>query len=491
MRTLKAPELRPSEVQSLLDDANKKMVRDCFTIRVVTPMVGGGVKPQWIDKLRPVRSSAIRGQLRFWWRATRGATYQNVAELRSREVEIFGSTERPSAVKIWVETDSSRIKSTPMFDESKKKMVREPWEGQYALFSFLGMKQEDPQYLNNFYFTLHVEYNLSESDVKTWARDLEELKLDVECALWAWINFGGIGSRTRRGCGSLYCSKFSPKTARADELRACFQEKVEQYKLNLVSHEANFQQTHREWPTLSTTIKFGGGETEPVKAWSMAVRELQKFRNARNEYKEGGTKRFSRSFWPEADSIRRITKIGVKDHLKSTTIKEGPDYVAFPRAQLGLPIIFHFQNDTQKHPPKDQGYEPSDIELVPKDRDRLASPVIVKAVAVENGFKAISAVVVLNQPRLGHLRLQLIQKKEFKKYIERKQYEASKRFNGKDIHPSAVYIAPEYLPEHRAKNPMRIHSNGQPTSRQDVTASAVTAFLNSGKVREWQWLNEN
>ena len=35
----------------------------------------------------------------------------------------------------------------------------------------------------------------------------EIFKKEVIPALTAWINFGGIGARTRRGCGSLYCYK--------------------------------------------------------------------------------------------------------------------------------------------------------------------------------------------------------------------------------------------------------------------------------------------
>ena len=35
---------------------------------LVTPMYGGGVKAHTVDEAMPIRASAIRGQLRFWWR---------------------------------------------------------------------------------------------------------------------------------------------------------------------------------------------------------------------------------------------------------------------------------------------------------------------------------------------------------------------------------------------------------------------------------------
>lgn len=35
---------------------------------LVTPLYGGGVEAATVDKDMPIRASAIRGQLRFWWR---------------------------------------------------------------------------------------------------------------------------------------------------------------------------------------------------------------------------------------------------------------------------------------------------------------------------------------------------------------------------------------------------------------------------------------
>lgn len=35
---------------------------------LVTPMYGGGVQAAMPDVSMPIRATAIRGQLRFWWR---------------------------------------------------------------------------------------------------------------------------------------------------------------------------------------------------------------------------------------------------------------------------------------------------------------------------------------------------------------------------------------------------------------------------------------
>ncbi|MEI8633100.1 type III-B CRISPR module RAMP protein Cmr1 [Vibrio sp. PP-XX7] len=43
-----------------------------YQCTLVTPMYGGGVNAGEVDKEMPIRASAIRGQLRFWWRIACG-----------------------------------------------------------------------------------------------------------------------------------------------------------------------------------------------------------------------------------------------------------------------------------------------------------------------------------------------------------------------------------------------------------------------------------
>ncbi|GIQ67002.1 hypothetical protein PACILC2_55700 [Paenibacillus cisolokensis] len=95
-------------VPPCLDTINKRLsdtsniASEVFEIQTVTPMIGGSSTPGKVNEKEPVRSASIRGHLRFWWRATRGAAFAEVSDLRRREAEIFGDTETPSRVKIWV-----------------------------------------------------------------------------------------------------------------------------------------------------------------------------------------------------------------------------------------------------------------------------------------------------------------------------------------------------------------------------------------------------
>ena len=46
-----------------------------YEIELITPMYGGGVVAGVNEQDRPVRVPSVRGNLRFWWRATRGTAF--------------------------------------------------------------------------------------------------------------------------------------------------------------------------------------------------------------------------------------------------------------------------------------------------------------------------------------------------------------------------------------------------------------------------------
>ena len=60
-----------------------------YDIEVITPLFGGGVEAGVNDPITLIRPSSIRGHLRFWWRATRGAAFSTAAEMRQREAKPF------------------------------------------------------------------------------------------------------------------------------------------------------------------------------------------------------------------------------------------------------------------------------------------------------------------------------------------------------------------------------------------------------------------
>src|SRR5437016_3395541 len=73
-----------------------------YTVDVITALFGGGIVAGENDPVTLIRVPAIRGHLRFWWRATRGARFQKTAELAETEGKIWGTTKEPSRVELAV-----------------------------------------------------------------------------------------------------------------------------------------------------------------------------------------------------------------------------------------------------------------------------------------------------------------------------------------------------------------------------------------------------
>lgn len=313
-------------------------------IRLVTVMYGGGPTAGYPDEITPFRPSAIRGHLRFWWRATRGARFTTWEELREQEARVWGDAETPSAVRVEVECPANMRPTRFPLREYERDANR-----RYALFPPFEekVKRLDERRLQRgggFRLTVSLRRNST------------ELRDDVDAALWAWLNLGGLGARTRRGAGALYCAQYagwSPSRILGDG-------------------------TVRDWPVLKGGILICGAQPSPwQKCWDDLLRFYREFRQDRGLQGRGKTN------WPEPDQIRNLRQHG------------GQPTGGFPRGVLGLPIIFHF---------KDR-WDPSDQILSCDSRNgRMASPVILRPLAISND-QALPVILVLNARKPGTLQL--------------------------------------------------------------------------------------
>jgi len=161
-------------------------------IKVVTPLFGGGAEAGVNDPVTPIRGSSIRGHLRFWWRATRGANCESVKDLRKKEGEIWGTTEEPSKVSLVVSNTRGHGKRQHTDDYGFDRYGPEA----YVLFS--AKQNKNVLAKEGIRFILELDYP-------------KNLENEIKPALWAWLNFGGIGARTRRGCGALFSHDFAPR----------------------------------------------------------------------------------------------------------------------------------------------------------------------------------------------------------------------------------------------------------------------------------------
>ena len=365
-----------------------RLLHRSWRIELVTPMFGGGVVAGEPDRDMPVRATEIRGQLRFWWRATRGAQCRSCEELRDLEDDIWGSTEKASRVIVRIEE--------PNFPEPQscaeynwepnahggggrwRLRWREPFRScrntPYVLFPFQG-KQPPPN--RNARIESPPSKCFAKGSFKLVLQYPKEVSDDVLTALRAWLWFGGLGARTRRGCGALWCNELAP-TDSEDFQRAL---------TRMASAERN---SSASWPTLARDVLVGPKGNDPLKAWDHVIGLLKELRQGigvgRNP--RGNPPRPGRSRWPEAESVREIT--GFRSAARPRQPHIPAD--AFPRADFGLPIVFHFKD--RGDPPGNRNAD--DFTLYPRleDADRMASPLILKPLKFKNGF-AVPLIVVL------------------------------------------------------------------------------------------------
>jgi len=309
-----------------------------FLVTVITPIYGGGVEAGCFDADMPIRAASIRGQLRFWWRLLQKHKSSEAPlsdkQLFQRERDLWGGMNEKdqdysSKIKVRVANVKNKHEGSDINPSS------------YALFP---LREPDTEKIDN-----------RTGDKFPLIREGIQFDLTIQCpveykeAVWEalrwWASFGGIGARTRRGLGAL---EISVKQGEETDLM-----------LPVTSEEAS---------EYSCKLAMGKtGQKDAVAAWKSAIEKLQHFRSG---------EKIAPSSWSESHAIRGITKRDSKRHSPKPEMLH-----YFPRAALGLPIIFEFK-DSQ---------DPQKTELTPKDYDRLASPVIVKAMYIEkNSYRPIA-----------------------------------------------------------------------------------------------------
>lgn len=306
-----------------------------YRLKLITPQVGGSATAR--EPNRRVRTSSVANSLRNWWRVLNADTYPDTETLFEAESLLWGSTSRQAQCRICVSVD--RLGDVENLEHPYGKYP------EYALFPF----NPDPvaKLVTGTLFTLTVNFP---------ARYRDEL----DAAVRAFVAFGGLGARTRRGCGSLA---------------------LQEGALALPSGSIA---EHSSTLTMLPTHAFWGPATaNPVSAWSSAVNVYRDFRQkpgfGRNE---GQDRRPGRSRYPEPDTIRRLTRR--QGHTPEHPVE------GYPRADLGLPIIFHFVG----------GDEPPDTTLqgATRGHQRFASPIVTKAVAIDGAYRPM--VMILNVPHV-------------------------------------------------------------------------------------------
>ena len=319
------PEVRPEDALAAWDGvqpsaASARVIVKC---KLMTPMYGGGVEPGKVDCGMPIRPSAIRGQLRFWWRLLNRAG-RTPKDLFADESDLWGgiASAGPRASRVALHVDAEPAGSERMVEWGSAGLDAP----RYALILEPSHK---PSLLNAGYeFTLTLRF------VNGTAGD--ERDQVIEALRW-WASFGGVGARTRRGLGAVEV------TSDDIALSPVSRQEVESRGGRMVLRQAG---------------------RNAIAAWRNAVEALSAFRQGPNVGRNPGRgNRPGRSRWPEPDAIRRHRRRSARGHQPEHAVVG-----QYPRAAFGLPIVFHF---------KDPG-DPPDAILEPRKGDRMASPLVLR-----------------------------------------------------------------------------------------------------------------
>lgn len=211
-----------------------------FDLKLITPMIGGGARPGRPDQFWPIRSSAIRGHLRFWWRALYSGRFVSSQELKREEARIWGWG---SGILRCTSPVSVRVVAT---DPKIEPVAGLPGyvTGVYA------------NELTNWGMIKGLSFTLVISAP-------HEFRSTVGRTVFCFLAFGGLGSRTRRGCGSMSTNLI--KTV---------------YSLRTVLSASNTETDTGLCPSLvgSDLLVKPSDETDSMAAWSASVQAYQEWR---------------------------------------------------------------------------------------------------------------------------------------------------------------------------------------------------------------------
>lgn len=334
-------------------------------LRTITPMFGGSAIPREVDRVNPVRAASVRGHLRFWWRATAGAQYTSAEELFQAEEEIWGSAERYGRVALRVVEQKGEQEVRPSDLVPDRGTAKTGPMERFFLHPFNENKKENtPEAfgLQSVAFTLELTLDLSEPE-----------KEHLRRAIRAWIAFGGIGARTRRGVGALEVT---------EDLKDWLPTSPEQLR-EWFSIQPPKEVLHT---TLAGAVVCLGPARRP---------------EAKNPYKGHAVWRELGRFWarfrkghflrdPTTGKPMAYTPMaGGKwlDHKTLLALRPGQKQIALVKPYLGLPIVYQRLGKSFS----------GTLEASHPQGKRLASPVILKPMAFADGTVR-PAVILLRGP---------------------------------------------------------------------------------------------
>ncbi|RMG26606.1 MAG: type III-B CRISPR module RAMP protein Cmr1 [Methanobacteriota archaeon] len=327
-----------------------------FTIdfEIVTPMFIAGSN----QKTAEFRLPSFKGSLRFWWRAVAFAKLKSLEQLKEKEDFIFGSTNNAS--RIHLNLESYRQGQTRVNFKNKGGLV---YLG-YGVIHYSGRPERK-----------YISPNTI-GRITIACRGLQQDQLnELQQALTAFALFGNMGSRARKGYGSINFRKISldgkifysqPKAINSLEK-----------KINEFCKSNNIGRLNSQPPfsafSAFTRIDILENDTNALTLLNLVGEQMALYRSYGRNGKVMG-KSAERNFKSDHDLIREIQK-GQKPQVH-------PQRVIF-----GLPHNYFFGSDGFK----------VNVEPDSKEMTRRASPLFIKIHKLDNQLFVAVALVLRSQ----------------------------------------------------------------------------------------------
>lgn len=181
-----------------------------FDVEFITPAFLGGA-----DGNAEIRTAPFKEGIRYWWRILYGAKYLDLGKLKETEDLIFGSTENQSNVQLFIKTKVNE----ELFEKSgfpNGQRIEVSHQGRTMRVNILDYmaygKYSYEKGNGNVYAVTHIkpktkfQLNVSIKDIGHTEEVVDSIKM--------FLSWGGIGSKSRNGFGSMDCTDLSEPEAK-------------------------------------------------------------------------------------------------------------------------------------------------------------------------------------------------------------------------------------------------------------------------------------
>ncbi len=329
------------------------------TYRVVTPLFCAGAGPEYPE----LRLSSFKGVLRFWWRALAWSLHNgDLKVIRREEDALFGSAKGGQSRVAMRLVPGSELKMTPV-----NKVLNVPGMnqvvGEGARYLGYGVMEAYPSGIKNTRAGQLIRGCLNapfDFTVQMRCRDKAQFKAQLESLKEATITLGmlgGMGSRSRKGYGSLVLQSLEQD----GESQWSAPQSMNDLRDKIAAQQrTRSAATFPEFTALSNETRYvllsSSSKKEPVELLDLVGREMVRFRSWGRKGKILGDKEDSEKQFEDDHDM-------MKDVMSSKPAKTHPRRIAF-----GLPHNYGQKKNQQVNPFNGKNN---------KHLDRRASPLFI------------------------------------------------------------------------------------------------------------------